>query len=207
MTVLIVITAVLAAVIVLLLIPSELLFSFIWNEYERKTELKFKYLFIKITLLPNDDNNKNKKKKKKNTNNKEKKKYTFNDVKRQYKNFKTYFNVVKDDIVKILSYAKKHAVTVKNTDINIKFDFEDPMDTGIYVGVINGIVYNIIGILDRTISVEKMKIDIVPLFENRDYFDISVNGIVRIKNVHIMYILIKAFKIALKLKKISPKGI
>ena len=207
MTVLIVITAVLAAVIVLLLIPSELLFSFIWNEYERKTELKFKYLFIKITLLPNDDNNKNKKKKKKNTNNKEKKKYTFNDVKRQYKNFKTYFNVVKDDIVKILSYAKKHAVTVKNTDINIKFDFEDPMDTGIYVGVINGIVYNIIGILDRTISVEKMKIDIVPLFENRDYFDISVNGIVRIKNVHIMYILIKAFKIALKKKKISPKGI
>ena len=55
MTVLIVILIFFAVLTGLLLIPSELMFSFVWNEYERKTELKFKYLFLKIILIPKEE--------------------------------------------------------------------------------------------------------------------------------------------------------
>lgn len=205
MTVLIVILIVLAVLTGLLLIPSELMFSFVWNEYERKTELKFKYLFLKIILIPKEEkrDKKKKKEKKENNNNKEKKKYTFDDVKEKCKNIKDIYFEIKDDAANILAYAGKHAVSVKNIDINVRFDFDDPMKTGIYTGVINGSVYNVIGLIDRAVSVEKMRVNIIPLFNNGNFFDISVNGIVKIKNVHIMFILIKTLKIMFKLKKLK----
>lgn len=195
MTVLIVIAVIIMVLILLLFIPSELLCTFIWNEYERKTEIKFKYLFFKKVFFPI----KSKKKSKENKYNK--KKYTFNDVKTKYFEFKSYYKEIKDDVIGILNYARKHAVTIKETDVFVKFDCDDPMNTGINVGIINGVVYNILGFIDRTVSINKMKVNIIPLFENRNYFDISVNGIVKIKNVHIMYMLIRAIKIAFKIKK------
>ena len=205
MTVLIVILIFFAVLTGLLLIPSELMFSFVWNECERRTELKFKYLFLKIILMPKEEKKgkKKKKEKKENDNNKEKKKYTFDDVKEKCTNIKDIYFEIKDDAANILAYVGKHAVSIKNLDINVRFDFDDPMKTGIYTGIINGSVYNVIGLIDRAVSVEKMKVNIIPLFNNRNFFDISVNGIVKIKNVHIMFILIKTLKIMFKLKKIK----
>ena len=200
MTALIIVIAILLVFTILLFVPSVLEYSFKWNEDEKKTVIVFRYLFIKIVL---GQKNKKEKTVKKNKKVKEKKKYKFEDVKVSVKKYYKIAKTIKSDIFKILSYAKERLIILKKIDISLKFDFEDPMKTGIYTGTINGAVYNVLGILDNSIGIQNFKVDIVPLFENRDYFDIDISGIVKIKNVHIMVILIKLIKVYYKVKKIK----
>lgn len=200
MTVLIIVIAIILVFAILLFVPSVLEYSFKWNENEKKTVIVFRYLFIKIVLMPKNKKNKKYKKAEKT---KEKKKYKFDDVKNSVKKYYKIVKTVKDDILKILSYAKDKLIILKKIDIALKFDFEDPMKTGIHTGTINGAVYNVLGIVDNFVGIDNFRVDIVPLFENRDYFDIDISGIVKIKNVHIMVILIKLIKVYYKVKKIK----
>lgn len=200
MAALLIIIAIILVLAILLFVPSVLEYSFKWNENEKKTVIVFRYLFIKIVLMPKSQKAKKSKKAEKT---KEKKDYKLDDVKNSVKKYYKIIKTVKADIFKILSYAKDRLIILKKIDISLKFDFEDPMKTGIHTGTINGAVYNILGILDNFIGIQNFKVDIVPLFENRDYFDIDISGIVKIKNVHIMVILIKLIKVYYKVKKIK----
>ena len=200
MAALLIIIAIILVLAILLFVPSVLEYSFTWNENEKKTVIVFRYLFIKIVLMPKSQKAKKSKKAEKT---KEKKYYKLDDVKNSVKKYYKIIKTVKADIFKILSYAKDRLIILKKIDISLKFDFEDPMKTGIHTGTINGAVYNTLGILDNFIGIQNFKVDIVPLFENRDYFDIDISGIVKIKNVHIMVILIKLIKVYYKVKKIK----
>lgn len=200
MAALLIIIAIILVLAILLFVPSVLEYSFMWNENEKKTVIVFRYLFIKIVLMPKSQKAKKSKKAEKT---KEKKDYKLDDVKNSVKKYYKIIKTVKGDIFKVLSYAKDRLIILKKIDISLKFDFEAPMKTGIHTGTINGAVYNILGILDNFIGIRNFKVDIVPLFENRDYFDIDISGIVKIKNVHIMVILIKLIKVYYKVKKIK----
>ena len=102
-----------------------------------------------------------------------------------------------------MEYAKQHAVTVKSIDLDMEFDTEDPMRTGILTGTINGGVYNVLAILDNTVGVNDWNIDIRPLFQNQEQLKINFCGIVKIKNVHIIIIVSKILKLYLKIRKIK----
>ena len=180
---------------VLMFIPSLLSISFVWNENERKLKVEFKYLFFKIVLTPRK---KKVKKTKEKTNDK---KYTLDDVRKFYKTSKEIYSLIKEDVFKILEYAKDHAVKISRIDLDAQFDIEDSMKTGIVTGVINGTVYNAIGVLDNLFSVDDFNVKILPLFNNTNFFDIKAYGIVNIKNVHIMVIIFKILKVFLKIKK------
>jgi len=198
----IIIAVVLVVIAILLTAPSLLEFSFKWDENERKFSLKLRYLFFKKILFPSSKKKKTKpKKEKKQKKEIEKKKYTLSDVKSYVKKLRYLYSEIKDDIIKLLKYAKSHAVTIKKLETDIKFDTENPMNTGILTGSSNGMIYNIYSLLDRQVGIDDMSVSIVPLFENRNYFDIRLSGIIKIRNAHIIVIIIRVIPILLKLRK------
>ncbi len=190
---------IIAVVAVLLYVPSLLEFSFVWNETEKKVTLRFRYLFYKKNIIPSNSDKKEKIKKKEK---KKKKKYTFEEVKTTAKRFIKIFDAIKSDIAKILYYAKKHAVKIDKLNTDIKFDNSDPMKTGIMTGTINGVIYNLIAFLDRNITLKEWKVSAVGQFKNRDFFDIRIDGIIRIKNAHIIVILARIVPIFLRIRKL-----
>ena len=206
MTAFIIIAVILIFVSILLTAPSLVEFSFKWDENERKFSLKLKYLFFKKMLFPHSDKEKAKpKKEKKQKKEIEKKKYTLSDVRSYVKKLHHLYSEVKDDVIKLLKYAKTNAVTIKKLDTNIKFDTDNPMNTGILTGSSNGMIYNIYSLLDRQVGIDDMSVSIVPLFENRNYFDIRLSGIIKIRNAHIIVIIIRLIPILLKLRKTLKK--
>ena len=108
----------------------------------------------------------------------------------------------KEDISDILKYAAQNAITFKQLNTDIKFDFESPMNTGIATGVVNGVVYNVLAFLDNSVGVKKHSVNIQPLFYNSNYMSAHIYGIVRLKNVHIMVILIKSIRLYFKIRKV-----
>ena len=204
MTALLIIAAIILLILILLLLPATMHFDVKAEGNKVRGKIIFKYAFIKIELFPG----KAKKTKKKanpeqNTPEKSKKQFSFNEAKTMYKEFSDIFSQCREDIILILKYAGRHSVTFRELDTQIKFDFENPMHTGIATGVINGVVYNSLSFVDNAVGIKKHSVSIQPLFYNSNYFDCHIFGIVRIKNVHIMFILIKALRIYFKINKIK----
>lgn len=204
MTALLIVAAVTALILILLFLPAGMIFDVTAEGRKVTGKIIFKYAFIKIELFPG--RKKNIKKKAKSDNNetkKQKKQLSFNEAKAIYEKISSIWFQVREDIVLLLKYAGKHSVTFKELDTDIKFDFENPMHTGIATGVINGTVYNILAFVDNTVGIKNHSVNIQPLFYNSNYFSGHIYGIVRIKNVHIMVILIKALRIYFKIRKIK----
>lgn len=205
MKVLIIIAIIILLILSLLLIPSLLVFELSAINGEFKHKLVFRYGFLKFTLSPSD---KGKKEKNTDTNEKnfsDKKQFSYDSAKQSLKKAKYIYSQVKNDILKLLSYAGKHSVTFREINTDIEFDFENPMHTGIATGVINGIVYNLLALIDNTVKLGKHAETIQPLFRNSNYYSINICGIVRLKNVHIMVIIIKSLKLHLKIKKYNKQ--
>ena len=114
------------------------------------------------------------------------------------------FNAVKDDIIKILDFASARLVKIQKLDLDIKFGLDDPMETGILTGAVNGAVYTILGVVHNHSYIEKCDINITPDFENVCH-SVRFDCIIRMKNVHITVILIKILKVVKKIKKILSK--
>lgn len=74
------------------------------------------------------------------------------------------------------------------------------MYTGILHGIICGVVYNILGVVHSHSTLKKHSVNITPDFDNVCH-SIHFNCILKLKNVHIIFILIKGIKIYKKLKK------
>ena len=206
MKALIIFAVILLLIISLLLIPCLMYFDISAANGKFKYKLVFRYGFIRFTLLPSDKNKKKKKEKavsEKKT--RDKKQFSFENAKQSFKTAKNIYGQVKDDIRRLLSYAGKHSVTFRKIDTNIEFDFENPMHTGIATGIINGVIYNILALIDNTAGLKKHSENIVPLFHNSNYLSANICGIVRLKNVHIMVILIRALKLYMKIKKYNKQ--
>ena len=192
MTVYLIIAILLIVTAILLFAPAALDFSFVWNEEVRRTSISFRYLFIKKNL----DKQKSEKPK-----TKSKHKYTLDDAKNGVKRAYDLFNVIKSDLAKLLKYSKSKLIIIKTLDVNADFDTQDPMKTGILTGGINGGAYTLMSFIDHHMNLKKWSIKITPLFENRDFFDIRVEGIIEIKIAHIIVILLKSVPMLLNIRK------
>ena len=193
MTALIIIGIVVLLIVVLLLIPAELIFDIRYLQGKTEAVINFKYALFKYTLL---DKSKKKTKKKK----KPEKKLSFDEAKEKYYYFKRVYGVIKHDIIVVLDYLKTRAIKIKCLNTDIKFDFENPMNTGIATGVVNGFIYNAYSVIDNSVGIGEKNINIEPMFMNTKFIKAGLYGIVRLKNVHIMVILIKLIKIYKKAK-------
>lgn len=200
MAVYLIIAVVLIVFAILLSAPASIDFSFVWNEEIKRTSIKFRYLFIKKNL--NGKKPEKNKVEKNKAEKKKKSKYTLDDVRDGVGQAITVFKEIKADIKKLLGYAKNRLVVIRSLDVNADFDTKNPMNTGILTGGINGGAYTAMSFIDRNMNLKKWSIRITPLFENRDYFDVSIEGIIEIKTAHIIVILLKSVPMLLKVRKL-----
>ena len=163
-----------------------------------KSSFVLRFLFYKKQLT---DKSKNKKKKEK----KPKKKKSISQIIEDVKYYKRLFKYFKRDISLILKYAKEKTVKIKKVSFDVGFAGKDAMQTGIYTGVVNGGVYNLLGILERTVGVEDWSVNVTPDFHSNAFINTKIHCILNTKLAHIIVILIKILAIYLKYRKNREK--
>lgn len=181
--------AVIIAVIALCLhIP--LLFEFIYGagKYENETSVYLHIWKIKIALYPKKKKSKKKKKKKQ----EEKKEKEKDENSGKLSGFRDKinkvhdgYNLLKDDIFKLLDYLVRKGAIFRKINLFAEFGFEDATSTGIGYGIINGIVYNVLGVLHRLFTINDWKIDLIPDFNNQKT-DIRFECILKTHSAHII---------------------
>ena len=110
------------------------------------------------------------------------------------------YNNNAEDIKGVVGYVAKKAIIFDDIDVNFEYGTDNPATTGILYGVINGIVYGILGVIANSIKVKKQNIIISPDF-NSAKIEIGAGCIVKLKNVHIIIAGIKCLKLWNKIKK------
>lgn len=198
-TALIIALSIILFVFVLLLIPIYVEFELEKIGTDKKTEITVKYLFLKIT--PGKKKKKEKKPEKPKNSEKDKKAAL---PKKSVGEWFATFKFIEDDLIDILQYAKKHAVSIKSFGFFMNFGMDNAMNTGIATGAAYGTVYNMVGFINRNIPVEKCEVKINPDFENT-HLELNTKCIFRIKNAHIIVVAIKAIKIFFKIKKANEE--
>ena len=99
--------------------------------------------------------------------------------------------------------ARKY-ISIKRLDIDYVFGLDEPMYTGMLNGLLYGIIYNILGFVHEKSRIEECSTNIVPDFD-RVCHNISVCCILRLKNVHIIGIVVRLAKMYIKFKNILKK--
>lgn len=181
----------------ILLFPVRLLINYKKDEVENVTTLDIRYMFFTIRAYPS----KKPEKKKRGKVNKNKEPLSFEKKKTEIEKYIRIFDAIKSDVIKLMDYATSKAMVIEKIGINIEFGFEDAMHTGIFTGIINGFVYNILGIIHHRCVLDDMDVNIQPVFGNKCY-KIQSRCIIKIKNVHIIIVAINVLKLMRKLKKI-----
>lgn len=159
------------------------------NELAKESEIYVKYLFFKKRIGT--------KKKKKNQD--EKKSADFEFYKKKTENILYIFSFIKKDVLKILNYCTKHLIVIKYLNFDFEYGLDDPMYTGILNGIFYGVAYNIMSVVYHNMTVDKFAINIKPDFE-RVCHSMKADCILRLKNVHIIVIMVKIVKLYFKLK-------
>lgn len=111
------------------------------------------------------------------------------------------FKEIEDDVVELLQYISRRAVSVKDINFFMDFGFSDPMYTGIATGLINATVYNFLALLTRIFPVNDFDIKINPDFQNPS-FKVYSKCIFRLKNVHIIITVLRVLRLYLRIKKL-----
>lgn len=187
------------AVFLFMPVSLECFFSYDGN-FQKKFVLKF--LFFK------NDLSKEKKQKVKPQIKKEKKprkKKTVHQTVEEVKYFKRLFKYFKKDIVNIFAYAKDKTVKLKSLSIDISIAGKDPMQTGIYTGVVNGAVYNAVSFIENTIGVGEWSVNVEPNFNAPASVNAKLDCILKAKPAHIIVILTKIAAMLIKYKKNKKK--
>lgn len=193
MTAVIIVIFVLAVVGVLFLIPVRLDVRYKKDAVQDQATVYLRFLWFKINLTD--------KKKKQNVQEKSTKKAgTFSGFKKKFQHYTKVFEASKDDLADILVYARDHALHVEKIDFQLDYGFEDPMYTGIAMGVISGASYNLLAFIMHWLAVDKHDIDIRPDFD-KVCFSVNIWCIVHVKNVHIMVIATKILRLVRGLRK------
>jgi hypothetical protein len=203
---LIILAVFLLILMLILIIPIELKIVYDSQEIEEKASVLIKYAFIKYRLYPAKPPKKTKKTKKtakngeETENEKEKEPFSFEKKKAELEKYIRIFKLVKDDAVKLLSYASKHAVVFDRIEIKSEFGFDDAMNTGIFTGIYNGFVYSVMGIIHHNSKLKEMEVNLQPVF-GRKCFNNHFSCILHIKTVHIIIIAFNVLRLYRKIKK------
>lgn len=196
MIALIIVSGIAALIAVLLLIPLYISIRYVYNEKSGIARIHLKYLWFRINLVPRSKKkNAEKTKKKKKTDGAKKEGMTVSKL----KGYAQSVVAVWDDICEVLEILTKKAVCIKELGVYSKFGFDDPMTTGLVTGAANAFVYNIISVIDNNSNLERYNVSLNPDFDNPQ-LSVRLQSIIKIKNVHIIVIVIKLIRIFFKIK-------
>ncbi len=95
----------------------------------------------------------------------------------------------------------KKTIVIERLELTSSFGTEDAAFTGMAVGLAYAEVYKLIGFLSVIFTVKTPKIEISPIFEDRNVFNIECKSIIKTKLAHIIFTalkFIKGYKKALK---------
>lgn len=191
----VILICVLAVVAGLLLVPVRLDFRYRRDMHTGNTAAYLRIGWFRFDLTKQKPD-----KQKKTEKPKEEKGFSFSEFQEKFRHYTELFNTHKDNIGEIISYAAHHAVKIDNIEFKLDYGFEDPMYTGIAMGIISGAAYNILAFLTQQLTVSEHKIDIRPDFD-MPCFRTRFWCIVRLQNVHIMVIAVKALRLFWKIQK------
>lgn len=194
---LIILLCIIALIFVLLMIPVRLLVDYKKDEVTSEKSLVIRYLFWNFKLF--GDKNKEKKKPKEKPK-EEKKPLSFAEKRDKVSKYIKTFEDIKDEVGQVLDYASERALVFEKVYTDIEFGFEDAMHTGIFTGVLNGLVYGVLGFIHQHSRLLDMRVNIQPTFDN-PCFKVKAGCILRLKNVHIIIVAINILKILRKLRK------
>lgn len=180
---------------IFLLFPVRLYINYTKDGKSSISTADIKYMFFKFRIYPSGKPKKEKEKT-------EKAPVSFEERKTALGKYIEIFEAIKQDAIKILDYATSKALVIEKIGVNVEFGFEDAMNTGIFTGLINGFVYNILGIIHHRARLEEMNVNIQPVFGNPCY-KTQIECILRLKNVHIIIVAVNVLKLLRVMKKIK----
>ncbi len=93
---------------------------------------------------------------------------------------KKNFDILKQIIKLIVEKAKKYAI-IENIEVKYRFGLSDAAITGIYSGVVYGVVNGFAAYLRNYFKIENQKLDIVPDFDNNvQEFEAKIVLVIRV---------------------------
>ncbi|MBQ2896847.1 MAG: DUF2953 domain-containing protein [Clostridia bacterium] len=93
---------------------------------------------------------------------------------------KKNFGFLKEILKLIVEKAKKYAI-IKNIEVRYRFGLSDAAVTGIYSGVVYGVVNGFAAFLRNYFRIKNQKIDVIPDFDNKvQEFEAKIELIVRV---------------------------
>ncbi len=204
MTIGLIILAIFVILILLLLFaPIRLKLNFYHDAVRNEIRLMLEYLRFKVVLF--DSTQKKEKKEKPEKQEKEKEPFSFSREKERLEKYINTFESIKADIGDILRYVGGRALVFENVKVHFEFGFSDAMHTGIFTGLANGFVYSVLGVIHHNSTLEKMDVNIQPVFD-KTCFNAEAGCILRSKNAHIIIIAFNVLKILRKIRKIERRS-
>ncbi|MDP4133532.1 MAG: DUF2953 domain-containing protein [Bacillota bacterium] len=100
---------------------------------------------------------------------------------------------------------KKH-ITFEKLIINVSYSSGDVAVTGIATGLAYASIYNLIGILGNIFELNSPEIEIKPIFQDKPEFSLYIDGIIKTKLVHIIFIALRFTKVYNKENKKSKES-
>lgn len=185
-----------AVLLVLLFAPLDAELFYHKNLYNQEEHFNLRYFGIKIPI-PKGEKKKQKEKKEEAE---EQEKTADESVFARVKAFRSAYWLLREDLSAILHFLSKKAVRIREFSFSLDFGLEDPALTGILSGIVYGVYYNLLALIDQNLRLEKTETRISPDFQTR-CFDLRFRCILRIKPAHIIIVLLKCFKIYLKYRK------
>lgn len=158
-----------------------------------------KYLFFKKKLKPGEKGRAEKDKVQT-----ERQAASLSEYRYRIKDMLKIFDGLKDDAAKLLDYCTNKLIVFKRLDLSIEFGLDDPMETGILNGLLYGAVFEILGFVHNHSNIRASDVNISPNFDN-ECFKASFDCILRLKSVHITFMLVKLVKMYIKLKKLTKE--
>lgn len=108
---------------------------------------------------------------------------------------------IKDEISELIGFIAGKCIIIRKFDIRIDFGCGDAAVTGLLNGGLNALVYGLMAVIHHGTVLKKWDVNIKPDF-NTEKFEMFFDGICTTRPVHIIRMVIKAFKLYRKYKKL-----
>ena len=194
-----VLAALAAVVAAVILVPVRVIVSFCSTKQGTRTKLDIKIGFLKFKLYSENG----KKKKTEPEPKKEEKKPEQKEKASVFTRIKAVIGIYSEfseDFGSLLDYISRHAARFERLELKLCYSTGDAAATGILCGAINGAVYGLLGIIHQRTEIKYTDISIIPDFGDA-MLEIASGCIVRLKNVHIIVIAVKLFKLYVKISR------
>ena len=199
-----IITVVIFILIVILTIPIDCVLDFIYEEKGTSFDMRLKLLWFDFNLsklfqTKQQDEIGEKQAEQQET---DQKASVFERLKEKYIFLKKFIAECGEKLSELIKYILNKAINIKKLDIDIQFGFSQPHITGIATGVINGVVYNAIGIINDCSRLSDYSVMIQPDFY-KEKFNAHIYSIIRVRPVNIIIAGIKMINLYMKAKNIK----